>query len=146
MTTLPSLLIPAPPFSASAISILALTTMVDYGNNDFFSNDKTRLLPAELHKNNIHQSLLLSLPSAVLASIDWSQCCDVCPALFLSSNSLHHHQSRCSNFTTTIPTPTSHLGKSTRDKLYFLCPPSRHNNLDSLLNSSPDANPQSLFA
>jgi hypothetical protein len=79
-------------------------------------------------------------------SIGWSGCCEVCPALFLSANSLHHHQSTCSNFTTTGPTPTSQLDKSTRDKLYFLCPPSRHSKLDSLLISSPDANPQTLFA
>jgi hypothetical protein len=117
-----------------------------YGGDDLFSNDKTSLLHAELHGNNIHQSLLLSLPSDILTSIGWSWCCGVCPTLFLSADSLHHHQSTCSNFTTTCSTPTSQLNRSTRDKLYFLCPPSWHSKLDSLLISSPDANPQTLFA
>ena len=95
-----------------------------YGSDDLFSNDKTSLLHAELHGNNIHQSLLLSLPSNILMSIGRGRCCDVCPALFLSTDSQRHHQSTCSNFTTALLKPTSQLDEYTQDKLYFLCPPS----------------------
>ena len=37
-----------------------------YGGDDFFSNDKTGLLQAELHGNNIHQDILTSLPTDTL--------------------------------------------------------------------------------
>ncbi len=62
-----------------------------YGGNDFFSNDKTGYLHAELHGNNMHQSLLLSLPSNILKSIGWHRCCDIRPKLFLSTKSHNHH-------------------------------------------------------
>jgi hypothetical protein len=122
-----------------------------YGGDDFFLNDETGLLDAELHGNNIHQSILTSLSSNTLSSIGWQRCCDVCPALFLSTDGLSHHQSLCSNFTTTITTTTTPtpqidgISQTVKDKLYFLCPTSRHNELTSLIATTPDANPKTLF-
>ena len=101
-----------------------------YGGDDFFSNDETGLLQAELHGNNIHQAILTSLPTDTLTSIGWNQCCNVCSALFLSTGGLSHHQSLCSNFTTTITTTTTpipqidEITETVKEKLYFLCPTS----------------------
>ena len=122
-----------------------------YGGDDFFSNDETGLLQAELHGNNIHQDILTSLPTDTLKSIGWNQCCNVCPALFLSTDGLSHHQSLCSNFTTTITTTTTptpeidDLTDTVKEKLYFLCPTSRHTDLTSLIATTPDATPKTLF-
>jgi len=78
-----------------------------YGGDDFFLNDETGLLQAELHGNNIHQAILTSLSTDTLTSIGWNRCCNVCFALLLSTDGLSHHQSLCSNFTTTITTTTT---------------------------------------
>jgi hypothetical protein len=119
-----------------------------YGGDDFFSNDKTGLLQAELHGNNIHQDILTSLSMDTLKYIGWNRCCNVCPALFLSTDGLSHHQSLCSNFTTTTTTPTPEIDDLTdtvKEKLYFLCPTSRHADLTSLITTTPDATPKTLF-
>jgi len=122
-----------------------------YGGDDFFSNDETGLLHAELHGHNIHQAILTSLPSNTLTSIGWHRCCTVCPALFLSTDGLSHHQSLCSNFTTTIatsPTPTPPVDDPSdmiKAQLYSLCPTSRHDELTSLIARTPDTTPKTLF-
>ena len=122
-----------------------------YGGDDFFSNDETGLLQAELHGNNIHQAILTSLPTDTLTSIGWNRCCNVCSALFLSTDGLSHHQSLCSNFATTITTTTTPnpqidgITETVKEKLYSLCPTSWHDELTSLIATTPDATPKTLF-
>jgi hypothetical protein len=122
-----------------------------YGGDDFFSNDETGLLQAELHGNNIHQAILTSLPTDTLTSIGWNRCCNVCSALFLSTDGLSHHQSLCSNFATAITTTTTPnpqidgITETVKEKLYSLCPTSRHDELTSLIATTPDATPKTLF-
>jgi hypothetical protein len=56
-----------------------------------------------------------------------------------------------SNFTTTItatttPTPQiAEISERVKEKLYFLCPTSRHDELTSLIATTPDATPKTLF-
>jgi hypothetical protein len=117
-----------------------------YGGNDFFSNDEPGLLQAQYHGNNIHHSLLLSLLSKIISSIGWARCCHLCSAFFLTKENLSHHQSTCTILQRTLSPSTSPLKEGTCKQIYLLCPPLQHNNLDFLIASSPDADPQTLFA
>jgi hypothetical protein len=122
-----------------------------YGGDAFFPDNEHGYTQAELHGNHIHLPLLLSLPPTVLNSIGWYQCCSSCDNIFLSKIGLDHHQKSCQIYQHKLPPPSTitipaHLiNNDTRDKLYLLCPPERHNDLESLLSSSPETELQALF-
>ena len=114
------------------------TCLFYYGGNDFSPDDDDHgLHHPEQHGNCIHQDLLLSRPLDTLSTIGWIKCCQLCPHVFLTTDSLHHYHSTYGTFQCTLPPPTSHLDADTHKQLYSLCPPSLGNTLTSLLSSSP---------
>jgi hypothetical protein len=115
------------------------------GGTNIFSHDPTGMAVAQSHGHHLHLDLLTSLPPTTLNAIGWTRCCPTCPHIFLSPADLHAHQSNC---TLHISTNTPTLDPTTLPHwtpLFSICPNSRKTELATIIKTSPEATPTSLF-
>jgi hypothetical protein len=115
------------------------------GGTNIFSHDPTGMAMAQNHGHHLHLDLLTSLPPTTLNDIGWTRCCPTCPHIFLSPTDLRAHQSNC---TLHISTNTPTLDPTTLPHwtpLFSICPDSRKAELATIIKTSPESTPTSLF-
>ena len=94
----------------------------------------------QIHTQQLHSNIFLELPDTVLNSIGWTRCCERCPNLFLGTTDLTSHQQICPIFQQThIPDPDFSTNP-TWAIAFTICPTTRTDELNKLINNSPDEN------
>jgi hypothetical protein len=113
------------------------TCTMHNSGHPFVPNTEEGFQSIQSHTQQLHSDIFIDLPNNVLNSIGWSRCCNCCPKFFLGTTYLTPHQQTCPAFQ-----QQTHINDfSTNpawDLVFAICPKTRTNDLNKMINDSPD--------
>ena len=115
-----------------------VSTCTMYNNgNPFVPNTNEGFKSIQSHTQQLHSDIFTDLPNTTLNSIGWSRCCNRCPNFFLGTADLTLHQQTCPAFQQ--QTQIHDFSNNPTWALAFaICPKTHTDDLNKLINDSPD--------
>jgi hypothetical protein len=115
-----------------------VSTCTMYNNGrPFVPNTDEGFQSIQSHTQQLHSDIFIDLPNTTLNSIGWFRCCNNCHNFFLGTTNLTQHQQTCPEFQQ--QTQIHDFSNNPTWALAFaICPKTHTDNLNKLINDSPD--------